>query len=154
MESGWCCFSEKNDDILMWSHYGNSHQGVCLEFDTTSSSFFSDNKQGVIKVRYSDVYPLLELTEVVASRGKVPLLRRLLGTKSSHWSYEAEWRMISKIGDYAHPYDEGTLTGVYLGCKITKENKETIKSILGKSIPIYEMQRSSTEFRVIARETK
>ena len=27
-----CCFSDKNDDILMWSHYAKHHKGVCLCF--------------------------------------------------------------------------------------------------------------------------
>lgn len=26
------CFSEKNDDFLMWSHYAGKHSGICLEF--------------------------------------------------------------------------------------------------------------------------
>lgn len=150
---GVACFSEKHDDILMWSHYTNSHQGICLEFDTKSSPFFIENKEAVIKVSYSETYPILELSEVVASGGKLRLLRRLLGTKSSHWSYEAEWRLIAKIGDFAHQYDKGSLTGIYLGCKITEENKEIIKSIVGASTPIYEKQRSPIEFKVIVKET-
>ncbi len=32
-KKGILCLSEKNDDILMWSHYGNKHSGICLEFD-------------------------------------------------------------------------------------------------------------------------
>ncbi len=27
-----CCFSETNDDFLMWSHYASKHSGICLEF--------------------------------------------------------------------------------------------------------------------------
>lgn len=26
------CFSEKNDEFLMWSHYASKHSGICLEF--------------------------------------------------------------------------------------------------------------------------
>jgi Protein of unknown function (DUF2971) len=28
-----CSFSAVNDSILMWSHYGNNHQGFCIEYD-------------------------------------------------------------------------------------------------------------------------
>ena len=28
------CFSEVNDSLLMWGHYGNSNKGYCLEYDT------------------------------------------------------------------------------------------------------------------------
>jgi hypothetical protein len=27
------CFSETNNDFLMWSHYASSHSGICLEFE-------------------------------------------------------------------------------------------------------------------------
>lgn len=27
-----CCFSEINDNILMWSHYADSHKGICFGF--------------------------------------------------------------------------------------------------------------------------
>lgn len=30
---GVVCLSEHGDDILMWSHYSDGHQGFCLEFD-------------------------------------------------------------------------------------------------------------------------
>ncbi len=29
---GILCFTEKNDNLLMWSHYANSHKGFVLEF--------------------------------------------------------------------------------------------------------------------------
>jgi hypothetical protein len=30
---GVCCFSTVGDDVLMFSHYADSHRGCCLEFD-------------------------------------------------------------------------------------------------------------------------
>ena len=33
--TGIYCLSTVMDDILMWSHYSDSHKGLCLEFDTT-----------------------------------------------------------------------------------------------------------------------
>lgn len=32
-DKGITCFSETNDNILMWSHYSNKHEGICLGFD-------------------------------------------------------------------------------------------------------------------------
>ena len=34
------CFSKRNDSILMWSHYADSHKGVCFEFDYESPYFY------------------------------------------------------------------------------------------------------------------
>lgn len=27
------CFTNKNDNILMWSHYTNKHNGICVKYD-------------------------------------------------------------------------------------------------------------------------
>lgn len=154
---GVTCLSEINDDILMWSHYASSHQGFCLEFDTTTYPFRRTNNDeqdaALEKVYYSDSYPMISLKYIALNQ--IPTLPQgLLGIKSSHWSYEREWRLFSMSGNIELAYDKTALTGVYLGCKITEENKEIIKSILGNSVPIYEMQRSTTEFKVIVREIK
>lgn len=154
---GVTCFSEINDDILMWSHYTSSHQGFCLEFDTTKFPFMRtdnpDKDNAIEKVDYSDSYPVMSLKELALNQ--LPYFsQNLLAKKSSHWAYEREWRLFSKYGNAELDYDKEALTGVYLGCKISEENKEIIKSILGNSIPIYEMQKSTTEFKVLARKTK
>jgi hypothetical protein len=36
--SAVACFSEVNDDFLMWSHYASGHSGVCLEFEVAEAS--------------------------------------------------------------------------------------------------------------------
>lgn len=33
------CFSETNDNFLMWSHYASRHTGICLEFTIKNKSF-------------------------------------------------------------------------------------------------------------------
>lgn len=152
---GITCFSEINDDILMWSHYAASHQGFCLEFDTKKFPFTRTNHPDkgttLEKIEYSDSYPTISIKDIVSNQlPSIP--QNLLTIKSSHWSYEREWRLFSRSGNIEIAYDNAALVGIYLGCKVTEENKELIKSILGDSIPIYEMQRSKTEFKVTARE--
>lgn len=34
------CFSERNDDFLMWSHYSSKHSGICLEFTLAHPGLF------------------------------------------------------------------------------------------------------------------
>lgn len=155
---GITCFSEINDDILMWSHYATSHQGFCLEFDTTQFPFTRTHKPDrdstLEKVVYSDSYPLVSLKDIALKKHLPSLSQDLLSAKSSHWSYEKEWRLFLKYGNAKLEYEKTALTGVYLGCKITAENEEIIRSILGNSVPIYKMQRSMTEFKVTAMEIK
>jgi len=30
---GVSCFSQEEDNLLMWSHYADKHKGLCLKFD-------------------------------------------------------------------------------------------------------------------------
>lgn len=32
---GVLCLTEKKDNLLMWSHYANSHKGFCIKFDAS-----------------------------------------------------------------------------------------------------------------------
>ena len=34
------CFSENNNDFLMWSHYASKHSGICLEFTLEKDGLF------------------------------------------------------------------------------------------------------------------
>lgn len=40
------CFSETNDNFLMWSHYASKHSGVCLEFSLINEGLFPYAKRG------------------------------------------------------------------------------------------------------------
>jgi len=40
---GVCCFSERKDHILMWSHYAANHSGVCLQFNTARRGIIHDS---------------------------------------------------------------------------------------------------------------
>jgi len=125
---GITCLSEKHDDILMWSHYTYGHQGFCLEFDTTYSPFTETGKDTLIRVSYSDLYPPLSLSDILHNK-LPPLPKKLLGTKSLHWS------------------------GVYFGCKMNESNKAVIASILADSpTRLYQMQRSKDKFKVLPNE--
>lgn len=93
------CFSRKNDSILMWSHYADSHTGVCFEIDEERSIFK--------KVDYSSKRVNINLYEVVSRALAYDFLNeeisysdikfsnimlKPLFTKSLEWSYEDEVR--------------------------------------------------------------
>ena len=53
-EHGICCFAPTADSVLMWSHYTDSHRGLCLKFDLLADpGAFSLP----FKVEYHDEYP-------------------------------------------------------------------------------------------------
>ena len=53
---GVLCLSERPDDILLWSHYSNSHRGLCLEFDAAA---YPDVFPRLRRVFYQKKYPAI-----------------------------------------------------------------------------------------------
>lgn len=94
---GILCLSAKEDSLLMRSHYGNSHKGYVIEFDT-SHKFFNQvipNKKtgGVLD------YAGTPLKVTYTKRRKTILfwqkaMSEVFLTKGSDWEYEQEYRMV------------------------------------------------------------
>jgi len=149
---GVSCFSECNENILMWAHYTNSHQGFCLEFDTSFVPFKSLKTQTLLKVDYSEKYPPLSVNDIPHKLDSKILT--IFGTKSPHWGYEKEWRMFASPGDRAYPFDPSALTGVYLGCKMDSKHKLEIAEMLINypNAKLYQMHRSESEFKLYSQK--
>ena len=98
-----CAFSEKNDDILMWSHYSNNHYGVCIAYNLKSII----NQYDVFPVIYTDEYDVHQSE-----------LERIL-TKFSAWEYEAEWRLILHNNEHnnGQPVKGITPVAIFLGAR-------------------------------------
>lgn len=90
---GLLCFSRNWDNILMWSHYGDSHTGLCLWFDIPGDPYDKD-------VRYQ---PNL-LRARSPNDVNLDLVQRMLSTKHESWSYEQEVRVFVSIKN--EPRDE------------------------------------------------
>ncbi len=142
---GVCCFSEIPNDILMWGHYCAGHYGFCLEFDTTSDPMFEKVRQ----VRYSDDLPRLGVETFTS--GDFEQIMGLLLTKSTHWQYEKEWRVLHKQGDFLYGYERASLTGVYFGAKMPTEQITMIASLLRETdTKLYQMKISKSRFELTA----
>lgn len=85
---GVYCFSERADDILMWSHYAACHRGIVVRFDMSKWPFESLSQ--LWRVRYENSRP------IVAFKGPLDQdeLFRALILKSDHWAHEREWRLL------------------------------------------------------------
>ena len=91
---GILCLSRSSKNLLMWSHYGDSHQGALLEFDDGHKTFRrrrtpSDEFGFLRRVSYSDTRP--ELNAQVDDEGAFV---HLALTKGLEWSYEQEVRLL------------------------------------------------------------
>jgi hypothetical protein len=146
---GVCCFSEKVDDPLMWSHYADGHRGFCLEFDTRFEPFHK-----AFKVTYSKEIPSINPTHVLLESDTDPLMP-MITTKADCWAYEQEWRIFHREADKAYTCPVESLTGIYLGASISFTHIEIIALVLRDSpTKLYRVSRSDSEFRLQMEEVQ
>ena len=153
---GICCLSKVKDNILMWSHYANKHQGFCLKFSIEQNDALfgielmrkkppqEQKKAAPLEVKYSKDYPF-------AKRLQEDLLEKTIFTKAKQWAYEKEWRMIIMDGVGSWHFPPQFLTGVIFGCSMSEEHKELIRGwCKNRETPIkyYQARQSKKEYRI------
>lgn len=114
-KSGVCCFAGNESNLLMWSHYSNSHKGVCLKFDALKDpNFFASPFP--FPVKYQSDYPNYNYL-----KNKKDIIKTLILTKSDHWKYEEEQRIlkINQVG--LHKFKKQALVEIIFGCRCTEE---------------------------------
>ncbi|WP_263419033.1 DUF2971 domain-containing protein [Terriglobus albidus] len=89
--TGILCFSRNWDNLLLWSHYGDSHKGICLGFDISD-----DDPDGNYD---TDVHYQPNLLQIRRPEDVLDVANRLPRTKHESWSYEQEVRMFVDLGD-------------------------------------------------------
>jgi hypothetical protein len=91
--SGVSCFSERNNNTLMWSYYADQHYGMCLEFD---SKFKLDEilidkditRRMFVRVDYS------KKKKIDYNYNKYEGVYDLYAYKSEDWKHEQEVRLV------------------------------------------------------------
>lgn len=140
---GICCFSKTFDEILLWTHYADSHQGMCLIYDMSvlNKSFKENyNSVGGGNANYSLDVPRIK---VELHENGIPFINGFdqLIFKYKNFEYEQEFRFIK----YFNPrfskernlkIDNSALFGIIFGESMPINDKRTIINLM-KSIPAY-----------------
>lgn len=105
-----CCFSEINNNILMWSHYGENHKGVCLKFNVNTDKPFFD---APYKVEYRSMYPQYNYLEKMDD-----VIYHQLSIKAQDWQYEREIRVVKfdELETSFYNFKRESLTEIIFGC--------------------------------------
>jgi len=119
---GVFCLTELRDQILMWAHYADGHQGICLEFQATTRPQIEFLRPHPVHYPQQDRLPEINAyTSSLEDKLKLTCL-----TKSKHWKYEKEHRILEFSGYGPRPFPEGTLKGVILGALISTEDEQCV----------------------------
>jgi len=145
--SGVICLSEVNDAILMWSHYGQNHTGICIEFERQPNNKLGDAEL-CSPVHYSSKYPVIDLGKMLLNRDG-QTLNLMLRYKADCWASEKEWRLITDKGDEQCPLP-GPISKVIFGLKTPDDFREKIQTLCtAKRIHTVQAYRAQMEFRII-----
>jgi hypothetical protein len=142
---GVSCFSERNDSLLMWGHYGGRFSGFCLEFRTDLDLF-----QKARRVIYTESMPEVDIVPLLCDEEDDQILD-LYCTKAADWHYEHEWRCLHKEAGTLYHYPAESLSGIYIGPDAPFSNLEIIALILGgqnQETQLWQGRRSKTSFSV------
>lgn len=128
--SGVISLTSKADNILMWSHYSNSHSGFCVGFDTekilklTCFDFIG-------KVNYSKPYPIIKAAYDIDLRYFLEMF-----SKSSDWEYEDEYRITKRHMDSrVVKLPKDTIKEIILGCSINDIDKKELTTQIQTNLP-------------------
>ncbi|HEX7763603.1 MAG TPA: DUF2971 domain-containing protein [Cellvibrio sp.] len=159
---GILSLSESWNNPLMWSHYTDSHQGLCIGFNSKHSFFavnkIGETKQGMIAlpVKYSDRRFVL-----TAKKMNMKDVHDVLYVKSIDWKYEKEVRVIAtldkavKIVD-ATPFNislfnvpHDAICEIVIGLRATQEIQESAMRLANElSISLYKTVISRQTFNL------
>ena len=114
------CMAKEPDNLLMWSHYANSHKGVCFKFDLLQDI---DTFSLTVPVDYNSEYPEFD---TLNGNPAVNIITR----KSPVWSYEQEYRTIKVKSKGLHVIKKDVLVGIIFGCKMPKRNRTRIRNLV------------------------
>ena len=156
------CFSLSPNNMLMWSHYGEKHKGICLGFDVldelTRPVEYIHDVQTVANmiVKRREDFSVEEGTKIVDL---------LCGAKYDGWCYEQEVRIHlgrnekdEETGQYFREFSERlVLKEVIAGVRFPYSKKLIHDALSGYSgqeeVTILKARRSTKKFEIVLDES-
>jgi len=163
-EIGILCLAENPKDLLMWSHYGSNHKGVCIGFSALEKPFSTAKR-----IIYTDQRPQIPFGSYKTMEPWEA--EKIFLHKSNEWAYESEWRCVKRTikqdeknfylktikadesrfdeiadllteqgGPGNYDFDYMAINRIYFGCRIEEDNKNKIIKEMEKT-QIYAKKR-------------
>lgn len=160
-EYGIFSLSSEKDNIIMWSHYSDSHRGYCIGYYRDKimelrQKIWIENKIqfNIHKVEYKNEYPKYDPTFMTNEE----MIIKPLYTKSKDWKYENEYRLICIFrSKFSININDDIIAEVILGCKMPDCHKKEIINIIKTKnfdIPIFEAKLKENQYGLDFHEIK
>ena len=120
------CTAPSNDNILLWSYYGDDHKGYCFRYDRDDivNAIFDSGIDGICivgKVKYKRKRPKQKSAKTIISYSEIKFYIEAAFTKFINWNHEEEYRFViisDEFNDLNSYYTFQVLVEeMYVGCK-------------------------------------
>lgn len=157
------CFATTPYSQLMWAAYSDCHKGFCVEYTVMpNTTEYEEVYANLFPVIYCKTRP--DITQYIATTLDQKPDENYLWhlyfhgalRKSIDWAYQDEWRLLLPFEKKENDYNVRffPITKVYLGNKMSPENRKDIISICNdKNIPYIGVKRNPTQFEMQDCET-
>ena len=129
------CLSGVNDQVLMWSHYADSHAGVCLRFRTTPLS--ADLPDLAYRVSYAADRPVVN--RATGTEDYAGIFDAML-VKADFWAYEQEHRLFRRevLGGAGHEaFPPERLDGIIFGARCGSDERAMVRKwVAERGVPV------------------
>ncbi len=92
---GIASFTETNDNPLMWTHYANNYNGICVSYSTKDLLAGLPGEVKLVRLSYTERPPFISTNHI--NDAKIAAIR-ILSQKKANWAYEREWRLLGPVG--------------------------------------------------------
>ena len=149
--SGIVCFASDPRSVLMWSHYGDHHTGICLQLENARDP---GTLCQAVPVQYVKDYPVVNWADDLAKQMNKPLLH-----KFEKWEYDGEWRLIWPYGARTYlPFKPSALVGLIFGCRTSDKAIQIVRAMLDERaarghppVKIYRAQPHERRYELVLR---
>lgn len=117
---GILSLSKINNNITMWSHYSNNHNGLVFEFNEKKDFYLFKNLIGVNYLKKEE-YSLFSF-----SKPALEEFARLVTSKYKDWKYEEEVRIVDFKKNGNKKFNKMALNKIYFGCNADEDNIKRI----------------------------
>lgn len=128
--------AEGADNLLMWAHYAQQHEGFVFGFDIEHPSL-ANRKDGM--PRYCSNVTYTRERPAKASLRDLSV-EQFFATKSDDWGYEQEWRLFDGVVHADSTSADGTVLlfnispdavrQVIVGCRAAKSTEDAVRQVL------------------------
>jgi hypothetical protein len=148
------CLSSNPKNILMWSHYANSHKGFCIEYKPYCIPAIKlKYKKSICEINLMDYVKTVFEPDINETSGQ--MIEDVICTKLDDWEYESEYRLIyGEFGKlftiedgksfYKFEYDPNQIESIIFGCKMEIDKIRAIGKAL-KYRPKFKMAIQTTK---------